>query len=1137
MSIEDLRNEFDELFIKMQQAIQNKEPKRRITSMIHQLKRLEEAIAEAEEQEQERIRQEQERCRLAAAAASGELPMDWENAFWGDSRTEGVHIDSIPDALVRSRHELGRVDIEYISAVTGADCKSVIGALKGSIFQNPETWEECFYKGWEMAEEYLSGNLARKLRLVRQANERYSGYFRDNEEALLAVMPAPVSSGEIYITLGSPWVPTDVIDEFITYFLDLRNPYTGTRHDELTATWELDCKSDYRYLVRNCATYGTGRISALQILEKTLNMRAVTVTDTEYKRDHKGNYTEKRVTNRPETVLALEKQRQLIDLFRDWVWRSKARTERLTAIFEERFGCVRRRCFDGSFLTFPTMSDAVTLYPYQKNAVARILFTPNTLLAHDVGSGKTYVMAAAAMELRRMELSKKNLFVVPNNIVGQWKSIFLTLYPQAKLLCVEPRTFTPAKRISVLEDIRDLDYDGIIMAYSCFEQIPLSRDYLLEDLTQRMQALDKILRSRKKTTGKVRKELEELTKKRAKLAVEAQSLDYKIYFDELGITRLFVDEAHNFKNVPMDTKIDRVLGISSGGSKKCADMLHKVRCVQKQGGVIFATGTPITNSVTDVFIMQTYLQSPELNLLDLGSFDSWIGMFAERVTEFEVDVDTSGYRLATRFSKFHNLPELTALLAGIADFHRTDEHNDLPLMRGYTDAVLARNPDFREYLQELTTRAEAVRSGAVDRTEDNMLKITTDGRKAALDLRLVRPLAPFSYNSKVMRCAENIFHLYVQTTSQRSTQLVFCDTSTPKSTFNIYGEIRHLLIMAGIPAEEIAFIHDAQTDAARMKLFEAVRTGAVRVLLGSTFKLGMGVNVQQKLIAIHHLDVPWRPADMTQREGRILRQGNENKEVFIYRYITEGSFDAYSWQLLETKQRFITDLLRGSVTQRSGDDIDDLVLNYAEVKALAVGNPLVRERVETANELSRLLALRRKAAEERMRLQRELAELPARIRHHEELTRLCREDEAYCAAHPQIYTPEARQALRRVIHEAVQNNLLATREQELLAYRGFRLILPSNMDGTKPFLWLQRRGRYRVELGESEKGDLIRIDNFLESLPAYLARMEEGLQKLLTRREALRAALASPEDYGPRIDSCRQRLKSLDDRLGISQAS
>ena len=1138
LSLEDLRNQFDTLFSAMQQAIAEKAPKRKISSMIHGLKRLEEAIAEAEQEEQRRRQEEEARARRAAEAVACELPMDWENAFWGDRRTEGVHIDSIPDALVRCRNELGRVDIEYISAVTGESCKSIIGALKGAIFQNPDTWEECFYKGWEMAEEYLSGNLMRKLRAVQAANERYGGYFRENEEALLAVMPPAVGAKDIYITLGSPWVPVDIIDDFITYFLDLHRPYTGTRHDELTATWELENKGDYRYLVRNTSTYGTARITALQILEKTLNMRTVSVSDTEFKRDRKGNYTEKRVVNQAETVLALSKQKELIELFQNWVWRSPRRKARLKELFEERFGCIRRRCFDGSFLTFPTMNPEIALYPYQKNAVARILFTPNTLLAHDVGSGKTYVMAAAAMELRRMGLSKKNLFVVPNNIIGQWRQIFTAMYPQANLLCVEPGNFVPAKRLKALETIRDGDFDGILMAYSCFEQIPISKEFLLEQMTEEMQQLDKALRSRKKTTASLRRHLEELTKKRAQLAVEMESLDSKIFFDQLGITRLFVDEAHNFKNVPVDTKIDKVLGISRTGSKKCREMLQKVRCVQRAGGgVIMATGTPITNSVTDVFIMQLYLQNGELSLLDLQNFDSWIGMFAERVTDFEVDVDTSGYRLATRFSRFHNLPELTALLAGVADFHQTDQHNDLPHFGGYRDAVLARNPDFVEYLKEITLRADGVRSGAVARTEDNMLKITTDGRKAALDLRLVQPLAPFSYNSKVMRCAENVFHLYMQTRGNRSTQLVFCDTSTPKKEFNMYGEIRHLLVMAGIPEGEIAFVHDAQTDSARLALFRRVQEGEVRVLLGSTFKLGMGVNVQRKLIAIHHLDVPWRPADMTQREGRILRQGNENPEVYIYRYITEGSFDAYSWQLLETKQRFITELLSGSLTQRSGSDIEDIVLSYAEVKALAVGNPVVKQRVETANELSRLLALQRKTVEQRLRLERELAQMPAQLRHHEELLEKARADAAYLEGSKQVYTPEAKRALRSLIHRAVQDNVLATRETTLLAYQGFHLVLPSNMDERRPFLWLQRQGRYRVELGETEKGDLIRIDHFLENFPAHVQRMEEGLQKLLQHRQDLERALEETEHYGTRIEQCRRKLQRLDDLLGVSLAS
>ena len=734
-------------------------------------------------------------------------------------------------------------------------------------------------------------------------------------------------------------------------------------------------------------------MEALSILEKTLNMKSVVVHDKIACSTNSSG--EKRVVNQDETLSAIEKQKKMVKEFQSWVWDDPNRKERLEIIFENNFSCVRKRNFDGSFLEFPGKSPSVHLYPYQKDAVARILFTPNTLLAHDVGAGKTYIMIAAGQELIRMGLSKKNLYVVPNNIVGQWRDIFVTMYPNANLLCVDPKSFAPNKREHVLEQIRDKNYDGIIMAYSCFEQIPLSKDYYKADLEEKKGLLAQIANQQGKATSKLKRKREEVQKALSELTVAIDDLYNTIYFDELGITRLFVDEAHNFKNVPIETKTNNVLGINSKGSKRCQDMMDKVHMVQKKNlgkGVVMATGTPITNSITDVFIMQQYLQSGELAMLDLQCFDSWIGMFAESVTQFEVDVDTNSFRMATRFAKFHNLPELTALLASIADFHQVDQSAGIPAFDGYHDALIAKTPEFNNYLNEISNRADLVRKGSVSRKDDNMLLITTDGRKAALDLRLVDPTAQFTYQSKVARCAEKVADIYVKTRKQKSTQIIFCDTSTPKDSFNIYSELKTLLINLSVREEDIAFVHDAETERQRMKLYAKVRRGDVRVLIGSTFKLGIGVNVQERLIAVHHIDVPWRPADMTQREGRLLRQGNRNQKVEIFRYITEGSFDAYSWQLLETKQRFISDLLSGSVTERSGGNIGDTALDYAEVKALAVGNPLVKQRVEAANELSKYRTLQRKLIESRIMLEKELMELPGKIKNQSACIERCEED-------------------------------------------------------------------------------------------------------------------------------------------------
>lgn len=1124
-------------------------------------------IAEKREENERRRREKEEAERKAREekerkeahireVTSMDLPLDWENAFNQDVRTQGIHADSISDGLIYSLSNLGRVDIEYISSITGEDYKTIIGALKGSIYQNPETWGECFYKGWETSEEYLSGNMMRKWKAAKDANKEYNGYFADNIRAIEKVLPPTVATKDIYVTLGSPWVPADVIDDFIEYLLgDWRRHWYSindeedfhTKHDELTGTWEIPFKSRYNHDVKVTRTYGTDRINALHILERTLNMKSVAVTDEVVCNTNSSG--KKRVINQSETILAIEKQNKMIKAFQKWVWEDEARKERLETIFENNFSCVRRRIFDGSFLDFPTMSDSVKLYPYQKNAVARIIFTPNTLLAHDVGAGKTYVMIAAGQEMKRMGLSTKNMYVVPNNIVGQWKNIFSSMYPNAKLLCVDPKSFAPNKREVVLERIRDEDFDGIIIAYSCFEQIPLSKEYYIEELKEKKKLVSELAAQKGKATSKLKKKKEALEKALSEMALAMDDMYDTVYFDELGITRLFVDEAHNFKNVPFETKANKVLGINGSGSKRCQDMMDKVHMVQKKNGgkgVVLATGTPITNSITDAYIMQQYLQSGELAMLDLQSFDAWIGMFAERSTEFEIDVDTSSYRLATRFAKFHNLPELTSLLSSIADFHQVDESAGIPMHDDYRDALISKTPAFAAYLDDISQRADDVRGGRVSRKDDNMLKITTDGRKAALDLRLVDPNAGFTYQSKVARCAENVADIYFKTSQTKATQLIFCDTSTPKSGFNIYDELKTALINLGVPEAQIAYIHDAETEAKRTRLFMKVRNGEIRILIGSTFKLGLGVNIQDRLIALHHIDVPWRPADMTQREGRILRQGNVNSQVYIYRYITEGSFDAYSWQLLETKQRFISGLLSGSLTTRSGADIEDTVLDYAEVKALAVGNPLVKKRVEAANELTRYLTLQRKLVDSRIQMEKELLELPGKVEHQRSLITKCEEDLSCYRDWKKENPPatetclkkeeaEKRKVLREYITSAVRDYALETREKTLMNYRGFDIVLPANMILEKPYVWLSRQGKYYVELGDTEIGNLVRIDNFLDALDNHLEKLKIGLSKLTEKEIELKAELAKDENYSEQIEKYSAEVEKFDKKLGVNK--
>lgn len=1140
----------------------------KIIDKLSDAKRKKESIEAKKRRQEERERREREAREAKERkeahireVTSMDLPLDWENVFNQDVRTEGVHADSISDGLMYSLSNLGRVDIEYISSITGEDYKTIICALKGSIYQNPETWGECFYKGWETSEEYLSGNMIRKWKAAKETDKEYNGYFAENIKAIEKVIPPTVATNDIYITLGSPWVPADIIDDFILHLfgdpfkhcrynqgvIDRMMESWKTIHDEITGTWEIPCKSRYNHSVSVSNTYGTDKLEALYILEKTLNMQTIAVKEKICCTTNASGV--KSVINKAETAVAIEKQQKLIKEFQKWVWEDDARKERLERIFENNFSCIRRRIFDGSFLRFPDMSAQINLYPYQKDAVARIIFTPNTLLAHDVGAGKTYVMIAAAMEMRRMGLSEKNMFVVPNNIVGQWKNIFREMYPSADILCVDPKSFAPSKRESVLERIRDNDLDGIIIAYSCFEQIPLSKGYYQNLLIDEQKHIAEIAGKKNKATSRLKKKQEAVSKALSELSVAMDDLYNGVYLDDLGITRLFVDEAHNFKNVPFETKTNNVLGINSSGSKRCQDMMDKVHMIQKKNdgkGVVLATGTPITNSITDAYIMQRYLQSGELSMLDLQSFDSWIGMFAERVTEFEVDVDTSTYRLATRFAKFHNLPELTSLLSSVADFHQVDTSSGIPQIDGYTDALVSKTNEFANYLKGISQRAEDVRKGYVSRKDDNMLKITTDGRKAALDLRLVDPNAVFTYQSKVARCVENVADIYFRTTSRKSAQIIFCDTSTPKTSFNIYTELKDRLVLMGVPESKIAFVHDAETETKRSLLFAKVRSGDIRILIGSTYKLGLGVNVQERLIALHHIDVPWRPADMTQREGRILRQGNTNSKVYIYRYITEGSFDAYSWQLLETKQRFISELLSGSLTERSGTDIADTVLDYAEVKALAVGNPLVKQRVESANELTRYMALQSKLVESRIRLEKELLEMPGQIHNQIDLIEYCKQDLAFYTEWRKINPPvedsklkkeeaEKRKTLRELIGTAIREHVLETKEKTLISYRGFDIVLPANMTLEKPYVWLKKSGKYYVELGDTDIGNLIRIDNYLDSLGDHLSKLMLNLEKLREKEKDIRFELSKDESYTDQIETYKNKVKKLDKKLGVDK--
>lgn len=1121
-------------------------------------------------------RREKKRLEHVESVTRMDLPLDYVNAYSEDDRAD-VHCESMADGLIMSLDMLGMVDIEFIASVTGADMKTVIESLRGAIYQNPLHWNEVYYKGWETADEYLSGNLMRKYQLAKEANEEYNGFFQENVTALESLIDPDIAVEDIYITLGSPWVPTDVIDDFIAYmafggklnseeakeyFEQCQSADYAVRHDDYTGYWEIPNKSRFRkscfhgmFEEVNYKKFGTDRMDMLYILEKTLNMKTLSVSDRKDPNDVKSP----RVINQDETVKLLEKQRYMIDTFQKWVWQDQDRKRRLQSAYCRKYGNVRRRMFDGSFLELPGLNDDIQLFEYQKNAVARILFSPNTLLAHDVGSGKTYIMIAAGMELRRLGKSKKNLYVIPNNIIGQWESIFRNMYPEANLFIVNSKNFAPKKRGETLNKIKTEDYDAILMTYSCFDMLSLSDRYYIQLYKEHLKMLEKATNVFY-SHASIEKKREKIIQTLAKLQRTYKKTPKVMPFDELGINTLFLDEAHNYKNVDIESHISRVRGTGITGSSKGNGMMDKVHCVQRMndgGRVVFATGTPVTNSLSDIYVMQKYLQEGELEFQGIQNFDAWAGMFAEKTTDFEIDIDTNSYHLVTRFSRFCNIPELTAMLSSITDFHKVDKTVGIPELEGYVDSLREGSLDFKDYLREISNRADDIRQKRVSLKQDNMLKVTSDGRKAALDMRLIDVAFGLDPNSKVMCCAENVMEVYERTRETKGTQLVFCDISTPKAGFNLYSELKNLLIAMGMPEKEIAFIHDAATDLQKQDLFTAMREGKLAVLVGSTAKMGHGMNVQKRLIAIHHLDVPWRPSDMVQREGRILRQGNDNAKVQIFRYITKASFDAYSWQLLETKQRFISQIMSGEATMRDGRDIDDTVLNYAEVKALAVGNPKIKRRVEVCNELDKYRILHRDYMEERHRKEQDAIILPGKIRDQKDRIDNCQKDIDAYNENKVDYSSmsyQEQKAIRETIYQAVLQNQNSVTDTEVMTYQGFQIIVPAYMvpktqdrkalveesgedvtNTMKPvyYVHLVNHGTYYLEIA-AETGITTRLNHFFENLPVLKGRYEDRLKSLENKLSIAQEELAKEAiGYSEEIEILEKELRELNEELGM----
>lgn len=1055
------------------------------------------------------------------------------------------------EALELSLFLRGRVDLRLICERCGLSPAAAYSKLAGLIYYDPALDKLV------PAAVYLSGNVLKKLNQAKKAQSSEDEFgapereftvdYSLNIHDLESVMPSFVKAEDIKANIGSPWIPSWVYRDFIIALLGIKSsggkkPRIIVEYVKAANHYIIHGKKNYTGLSRARLTYGTERMNALDIIEKLLNSGEVVVYDTG---TDSGGLSTRRI-NRAETLMAQERMRLIEEKFSIWLFRDEPRRSRLLEHYNETFGAIRPRVYSGKGMILPGKNPNIKLQDYQLAAVSRIVNSKNTLLAHQVGAGKTYAMAAAAMELRRTGLSNRNLFVVPNNILDQWHTEFLKLYPEAKLIVIEPKDFTPARRQKVLKELIDSDSDAIVMGYGSFSLIPLSRGEREKELVSRMAEISLSMRDSvyndaymvlNRYSARIERRLQKLWDD------EEPAGDDEICFDDLGVDTLFVDEAHNFKNISIETKHGTLPGLNTKGSKRCDDLMAKVRFIQRTHdgrGVVFATGTPITNSVSDLYTMLLYLAYERLNEMNLVEFDNWVKLFSEVTEEFEVEANGVGYRLRRRLSRYHNLPELSLLLSEIADLHFIrDEEQKLPSSVRYINCTVPASKALRDYIGELADRADRVKSGLVARTEDNMLKITTDGRKAALDMRLVDPTAEDLPTSKLNTCVEKVYEIWRG--DDTVTQLVFLDQSTPKDGFNLYDDMKDKLTERGVPAEQIAFVHDAINDAMRTKLFNKVRRGDIRILIGSTFKLGIGANVQDKLWAVHHLDIPWRPSDVTQREGRMLRQGNKNDDVAIYRYITNGSFDAYSWQLLENKQRFTSQIIGGDYSARSGDEVDEVVLTYSEVKSLAVGNPLIKRRIELETELQRKGTLRARIERGRDRAREQLLQLPHReselretmekFSKDLELTSEMREQGFNMAIGEDVYT-RRRDAGERLL-ELLTEHAYVHEPIEIGSFMGLKLFLTTDHTGLHRIFLLKGEHSYPVEISDSPRGQAQRIDNAVTGIAKRLLDAENELEALTAEKRDLENEVAAPNPLDSEIRSLTKQLRQVSRELGI----
>ncbi len=1068
-------------------------------------------------------------------------------------------VDTPSEALAVSIGERGKVDLPYMAELLGipGEYGRITTELSGVIFKDPAADPTDPEAGWQMADEYLSGDVRAKLRMAQFAAET-NPEFTVNVDALTKAQPRELEASEIDIRLGATWLDPDIIQKFMTETFQI--PYylrhaVKVRYSPYTAEWRVEGKTATgRGDIISSETYGTSRANAYKILEETLNLKDVRIYDTIEDAEGKP----KRVLNKRETMLAQQKQQVIKDAFANWVWQDPQRRIALVRQYNELFNSTRPREYDGSHIHFVGINPEISLREHQRNAIAHVLYGGNTLLAHEVGAGKTFEMAASAMEAKRLGLCQKSLFVVPNHLTEQWASEFLHLYPNAKLLVARRKDFETANRKKFCARIATGDYDAVIIGHSQFERIPLSFErqerIIQEQIYETLAAINELkvhagenfsIKQMEKTRKTLETKLEKLRSDERK--------DDVITFEQLGVDRLFVDESHAFKNLFLTTKMRNVAGLSTSEAQKSSDMFGKCRYLDEitgGRGVVFATGTPVSNSMTELYTVMRYLQYSTLQQKKLTHFDCWASTFGETTTAIELAPEGTGYRARTRFAKFFNLPELMSMFKEVADIKTADQLH-LPVPEAKFETVVAKPSDLqKEMVQELSKRAAEIHSGTVDASVDNMLCVTNDGRKIGLDVRLMNPMLPDDPNSKLNVCVQNVLKIWEEGKDQKLTQLLFCDLSTPKNdgNFNVYDDIRKKLISAGVPENEIEFIHNADTEAKKAALFSKVRSGDVRVLIGSTAKMGAGTNVQSRLVAVHHLDVGWKPSDMTQRNGRIIRQGNMNKEVKVFNYVTEGTFDSYLYQTLENKQRFISQIMTSKSPVRSCEDVDEQALSYAEIKALCAGNPLIKEKMDLDVQVAKLRVLKADHQSQKFRLQDKLlTKFPADIQETNAHIAGLKADAQLAAAHPQGKEEFCGMTIRGMTYDekktAGERLVLAcselpnAEEKVIGSYRGFELSLRFDTFRTEYQALLKGQRKYTVPLGTDPLGNIIRLDNSLNNFPERITAAENELDTLHQQQAAAQIEVEKPFPQEEELAEKSARLAELNAQLDVDEKS